>query len=127
MFNIEAIARGSMYKHVNWKAVPTENLSPSIERQFISTEQITLARFHLKKGVVVPTHQHPNEQVAYIVQGALKFTLDGRDVTVRTGEALCIAPNVPHKAEALEDTVNVDVFTPPRADWHEKKDDYLRG
>jgi quercetin dioxygenase-like cupin family protein len=116
-----------MFKHVDWKSVESETLSPSVERQYISTEQLTVARFHLKKGVVVPTHQHPNEQVAYIVRGALKFTMNGKAVTVRAGEALCIDANVPHMAEALEDTVNVDVFTPPRADWHAKKDDYLRG
>lgn len=116
-----------MFKHVNWEAIKTEQLNPSVERQYISTEQMTLARFHLKKGAVVPTHQHPNEQIANTLKGALKFMLAGKEVTVRAGETLCIPPNVPHSAEAMEDSVVLDVFTPPRVDWHDKKDDYLRG
>src|SRR5947199_1948005 len=86
----------AMFKHVDWNSVKSETLSPSVERQYISTEQMTVARFHLKKGVVVPTHQHPNEQIAYIVKGALKFTVNGKAVTVRAGETLCIDANVPH-------------------------------
>jgi quercetin dioxygenase-like cupin family protein len=116
-----------MFKHVDWNSVKPEALSPSVERRYISTEQMTVARFHLKKGVVVPTHQHPNEQIANTLSGALKFSLAGKEVTVRGGETLLIAPNVPHSAEALEDSIVLDVFTPPRADWHAQKDDYLRG
>jgi quercetin dioxygenase-like cupin family protein len=117
----------STFKHVNWEGIKPELLGPSVERKFISTKNFTIAHFNLKKGVVVPTHQHPNEQVANILHGALKFVLGGEEVTVRAGQALCIPPNLPHSAEALEDTLAIDVFTPPRADWHDKKDDYLRG
>ncbi|MCU1284961.1 MAG: Pectin degradation protein KdgF [Acidobacteriales bacterium] len=113
-------------QHLDWTSIPTETLNPQIERQFVSTEHVTVARFVLKKGVVVPTHHHPNEQIAFVVSGALKFTVDGREILVRTGEVLCIPPNVPHSAEAVEDTVDVDVFTPPRADWLAKDDAYLR-
>ena len=116
-----------MFKHVNWESIRSENLNPSIERRYISTDQMTIARFQLKKGIVVPTHQHPNEQIANTLKGALKFTLGGREVTVRAGETLLIPPNLPHSAEVMEDSVVLDVFTPPRADWHEQKDDYLRG
>ena len=116
-----------MFKLVSWKSMQGELLSPSTERKFISTENFTLAHFDLKKGVMVPTHQHANEQIANILQGALKFVLGGQEVTVSAGESLCIPPNLPHSAEALEDTIAIDVFTPPRADWHDKKDDYLRG
>ena len=116
-----------MFKHVDWASIKSETLSPSVERQYISTEQMTIARFRLKKGIVVPTHQHPNEQVANTLKGALKFTLAGKEVIVRAGETLLIPPNLPHSAEVMEDSVVLDVFTPPRADWHEQKDDYLRG
>jgi quercetin dioxygenase-like cupin family protein len=116
-----------MFKLVDWKSTKGELLGPSIERKFVSTENFTVAHFHLKKGVAVPTHQHPNEQVANVLQGALEFVLAGQTVTVSAGQSLCIPPDLPHSAEALEDTIAIDVFTPPRADWHDKKDDYLRG
>ncbi len=85
-----------------------------------------LARVLLKKGCIVPLHSHENEQLTYIVEGALKFFIDGKEIVVSAGEVLCIPSNLPHKAEALEDTVDLDVFTPPRADWINKTDDYLR-
>ncbi len=106
-----------MLKLVRWNEVVTENLNPLLERQFLSTAGLTLARFRLRKGVVVPAHSHPSEQLAYVVEGALKFTIEGREIVVRAGEVLCIPPNVPHAAEALEDTLDLDVFSPPRADW----------
>jgi quercetin dioxygenase-like cupin family protein len=86
-----------------------------------------LARVLLKKGCVVPMHSHENEQITYILEGALKFRLNGDEVVVRAGEVLCIPPHVPHEAIAVEDTVDLDVFTPPREDWINKTDAYLRG
>ncbi len=115
-----------MLKLVRWDEVATEQLSPLLERKFLSTEGITLARFLLRKGVLVPEHSHPNEQLAYVLEGALKFTLPGREIVVRAGEVLCIPPNVPHGAEALEDTLDLDVFVPARADWKANDDAYLR-
>ncbi|MFZ0287096.1 MAG: cupin domain-containing protein, partial [Terriglobales bacterium] len=88
---------------------------------------IMLARVLLKKGCIVPEHSHHNEQATYILDGALKFWIDGKEIVVRTGEVLTIPPHMPHKAEALEDTVDLDVFNPPRADWINKTDQYLRG
>jgi quercetin dioxygenase-like cupin family protein len=85
-----------------------------------------LARVLLKKGCIVPEHSHHNEQVTYILDGALKFWIDGRELVVHTGEVLCIPAHMPHKAEALEDTVDLDVFTPPRGDWISGTDQYLR-
>ena len=81
----------------------------------------------MKKGCIVPEHSHVNEQFTYILDGALKFWIDGKVIVVRSGEVLTIPPNMPHKAEAVEDTIDVDVFTPPRADWVNKDDRYLRG
>jgi len=85
-----------------------------------------LARVLMKKGAHVPLHHHHNEQVTYILEGALKFAIDGKEIVVHAGEVLCIPPHMPHEAWALEDTVDLDVFDPPREDWLNKTDDYLR-
>ena len=114
-------------KYVPWNTVELENLNPLLQRQFVVGESVMVARVLLKKGCVVPLHSHHNEQVTYILEGALKFVLKDREVTVRAGEVLCIPPNEPHEAIALEDTVDLDIFTPPREDWIAKTDAYLRG
>ena len=101
-------------------------MSPQIGRQMIVGTNIMAARVLLKKGARVPLHSHHNEQVTYVLEGALHFYIDNRELTVSAGEVLCIPPNMPHKAEALEDTVDFDVFNPPRADWMSGTDVYLR-
>ena len=120
-------ARKGELKHVAWSSIPLETLNPLLERHFVVGQDIMVARVLLKKGCVVPEHSHLNEQVTYILEGALKFWIDNREVVVHAGEVLTIPPHMPHKAEALEDTVDLDVFNPPRADWMEKTDVYLRG
>ena len=113
-------------KYVPWDSVELEHLNPLLRRQFVVGENVMIARVLLKKGCVVPRHSHHNEQVTYILEGALKFGLNDQEITVRAGEVLCIPPNVPHEAVALEDTVDLDIFTPPREDWIAKTDAYLR-
>lgn len=113
-------------RHASFAAMPIEHLNPLIERQYVSAERSMLAKLLLRKGCVVPMHHHENEQITYILEGALKFILDGEEIVVRGGEVLVIPPNVPHSAEALEDTVDLDVFSPPRADWMAGTDQYLR-
>ncbi len=112
--------------HTKWADVEMEVLSPSIDRQFIVGTNMMMARILLKKGAHVPLHHHHNEQLSYILEGALLFRVDGQEVTVRAGEVLCIPPNVPHEAHALEDTVDLDIFNPPRQDWLDRDDAYLR-
>jgi len=114
-------------KYVPWSSVELEDLNPQLKRQFVVGENVMIARVLLKKGCVVPLHSHHNEQVTYILEGALKFVLKDREVIVRAGEVLCIPPNLPHEAIAMEDTVDLDIFTPPREDWIAKTDAYLRG
>ena len=114
-------------QYVPWHTIPLEDLNPLLQRQFVFGQEIMLARVLLKKGCIVPLHTHPNEQLTYIVEGALKFYIEGKEIVVHAGEVLCIPSNMPHKAEALEDTVDLDVFTPPRADWINRTDQYLRG
>jgi len=112
-----------------WDDMPKERVSPTLERRLITGERMMLAHVYLAKGCIVPKHSHENEQLTYILEGALKFWIgedESEELTVSAGEVLHIPSNLPHKAEALVDTLDVDVFSPPRADWIAKTDDYLR-
>jgi quercetin dioxygenase-like cupin family protein len=109
-----------------WDSVEKEQLNPVCARQVIHAETLTVARLYLSKGCRVPTHSHHNEQISMIEKGALKFVLDGKDVVVKAGEVLQIPPHVPHSAEALEDSIAVDLFSPVREDWIRGDDAYLR-
>jgi len=112
-----------------WDDVPLEKVTDMLDRRLITGERMMLAHVYLKKGCIVPKHSHENEQLTYILEGALRFWIgedQKEEVVVRAGEVLHIPSNVPHKAEALEDTLDVDVFSPPRQDWLDKSDDYLR-
>ena len=112
-----------------WSDMPKESVTDQISRRLVTGDRMMLAHVYLDKGAIVPRHSHHNEQLTYILEGALRFWLgeDGaEEVVVRAGEVLHIPSNVPHKAEALEDTLDVDVFSPPRQDWLAKTDDYLR-
>lgn len=112
-----------------WTDMPKEKVNDALDRRLITGERMMLAHVYLKKGCVVPRHSHENEQLTYILEGALRFWIgedEGQELVVRGGEVLHIPSHVPHKAEALEDTLDVDVFSPPRRDWINKTDDYLR-
>jgi len=112
-----------------WDDMPKEQLTDSLARRLITGDRMMLAHVYMKKGCVIPKHSHENEQLTYILEGALRFYIgeDGKEeVTVRAGEVLHIPSNIPHKAVALEDTLDVDIFSPPRQDWLDKTDDYLR-
>ena len=113
-------------KYIPWSQVEREKLNELIEREMVVGEKVMLARVYLRKGAHVPKHYHHNEQVTYILEGALKFAIDGKEIVVHAGEVLCIPSNMPHEAWAVEDTLDLDVFTPPREDWLNKSDDYLR-
>jgi len=113
-------------KYIPWSQVEREKLNDLIDREMVVGDKLMLARVFLKKGAHVPQHHHHNEQVTYILEGALKFAIDGREIVVRAGEVLCIPSNMPHESWALEDTLDLDVFNPPREDWLNKSDDYLR-
>jgi len=112
-----------------WKDIPEEPLSDLLSRRLITGDRMMLAHVYLKKGCVVPRHSHENEQLTYILEGGLRFWIGGDEsqvIDVMAGEVLHIPSHVPHKAEALEDTLDVDIFSPPRQDWLDKTDDYLR-
>lgn len=113
-------------KHHVWSEIEEEVLSPTISRKMIAGQKGMVARIFLKKGAVVPEHHHENEQFTIILSGALEFIIEGKSIVVRPGEVLEIPSNVPHSAVALEDTDDMDIFVPPRQDWLEGRDDYLR-
>lgn len=113
-----------------WADLTPEPMNPLLTRAFITGKEAMIARIDLKKGCIVPRHSHANEQLAWIVEGALAFSLgeEGSEkrVVVRAGEVLVIPGGLPHAAEALEDTTDYDIFAPPRQDWINKEDAYLR-
>ncbi len=118
----------------NWDELPIEELTPLIGRRLIYSDKMMLAHVYLKQGAIVPAHDHINEQFTYVLSGTLRFWLGahadapGETYTdVGAGDVLVIPSNVRHRAEALEDTLDVDIFNPPRQDWIDKTDDYLRG
>ena len=116
-------------EHYSWDKMPLEKVSPLLDRRLISGERIMLAHVYLKKGCIVPSHSHDNEQMTYILEGKLRFWIGEEEkmtIDVGAGEVLTIPSNVVHKAEALADTLDVDIFSPPRQDWLEKTDSYLR-
>lgn len=113
-------------EHFAWESVPLEAMSNLISRKIITGEKAMLAQIFLKKDAVVPEHHHESEQLSYVLDGAIKFELEGRTVVVRKGEVLCIPSNVPHRVVAVEDSVGLDIFSPIRNDWLAKDDSYLR-
>jgi quercetin dioxygenase-like cupin family protein len=124
----------SSVRKQSWNDVPLEELSPLISRKLVTSERMMLAQVFLKKGAIVPAHDHHNEQFTYILSGVLRFWIGEHAdapgdtwVDVHAGEVLVIPSHVRHRAEALEDTLDVDVFDPPRQDWLDGSDAYLRG
>jgi quercetin dioxygenase-like cupin family protein len=112
-----------------WADIAREQVSPMLDRKLITGDRMMIAQVFLKKGCIVPKHSHANEQITYILEGGLRFWIgedESQVIDVMAGDVLHIPSNVPHKAEALEDTVDVDIFDPPRQDWLEKTDSYLR-
>ena len=118
-------------RHEKWDAIPRETVTDDIARRLFTGERMMLAQVYLDKGAIVPWHSHENEQLTWILSGALRFQIgeegseDVQDIVVSEGEVLYIPSNVPHRAEALEDTVDVDIFSPPREDWLAKTDTYF--
>ncbi len=111
-----------------WEDMPRERVTDALSRRLITGERMMLAQVYLDKGCIVPRHSHENEQLTYILEGSLRFWIgeDGEEeLVIRAGQVLHIPSNVPHMAEALEDTLDVDVFSPPRQDWLDGTDTYF--
>ena len=112
--------------HHRWSDIPSEQLNPSTVRKYVTADRVTIAQFELKRGGVVPRHAHENEQVSHVLTGKLQFMINGQPVVVGAGELLQIPGGVAHEVEVLEDTLVIDVFSPVRQDWIDKRDDYFR-
>ena len=109
----------------SWKDMSWEEVTDGISRKIITGVNEMIAHVHLKKDALVPEHSHVSEQISYILEGSLRFWVGGEELVVRAGEVLVIPPNVPHKALALEDTIDVDIFSPIRQDWLDHTDTYF--
>ena len=109
-----------------WDEIALEKVTEMISRKIVSGEREMLAQIYLKRGALVPIHAHDSEQMTYILQGSLRFLVDGEEIIVREGEVLHIPSWVEHQAEALDDTFSLDVFSPIRQDWLDHTDDYFR-
>ncbi|HAT38542.1 MAG TPA: cupin domain-containing protein [Gemmatimonadetes bacterium] len=122
----------SLVTHMKWDDVERESVTHDIARKLFTGKRMMLAQVFLDKGAIVPKHSHDNEQLTWVVEGALKFWLGDEGESgyeeriVSAGEVMYIPSNVPHKAEALEDTLDVDVFSPPRQDWLDGTDSYFK-
>ena len=115
--------------HHRWDQIKAESLKGTITRRLVTGEKMMIAHVYLKKGDDVPRHSHHNEQLTYILEGSLRLWFgenDEREITVNAGEVVVIPSHVPHRALAIEDTLDVDVFSPPREDWLSGTDAYLR-
>jgi quercetin dioxygenase-like cupin family protein len=112
--------------HYRWVDIPSEQINDTIARRFITGDSITVGRFELKQGGIVPSHSHANEQISIILSGVLLFRIDGVETVVKAGEMMQIPANVAHEVEVLEDTLAVDVFSPVRQDWIDKTDAYFK-
>jgi quercetin dioxygenase-like cupin family protein len=122
------MANRSGVRFFRWEDMPKEQVTHQISRRLVTGERMMLAHVYLQKGAVVPRHQHENEQLTYILEGALRFWIgedEAEEIVVGVGEVLHIPSNVWHRAEALEDTLDVDIFSPPRQDWLDRTDDYF--
>ena len=111
-----------------WDEMPKEKVTDTIDRRLITGERLMLAHVYLEKDAVVPMHEHENEQLTYVLEGGLRFWIGSKDaepIDVTAGQVLTIPSNVPHEAQALEDTLDVDVFSPPRQDWLNGTDTYF--
>jgi len=120
-------AQGKDVTKYRWADIPQEQLNPLLTRKLITGDRVMLSELVLKKGCVVPAHHHENEQVSYVIRGTLQFEVNGKEIILRNGDVLHIPSNVVHSATALEDTLDIDIFSPPRQDWLDGTDQYLRG
>ena len=119
------IADGEAFRLYRWDELPLEKVTEMVSRKIVSGTREMVAQHYMKKGALVPVHAHESEQMTYVFQGALKFLINGEEITVREGEVLHIPSWVPHQAEALDDTFEMDIFSPIRTDWLDGTDTYF--
>lgn len=118
---------GGNVKSVKWSDIPEDNLINGIKRKIVTGDKVMLGKLHFPKGSKVPAHTHESEQITNVFSGMLKFLIEGQEIIVKSGEALVIPSQIEHSAEALEETEEIDTFSPIRTDWLDGSDTYLRG
>ncbi|MBB6122296.1 cupin domain-containing protein [Sphingobium subterraneum] len=117
MTPVDSVHQLNRARHFTWKDRPEEIVLGTITRKFVTSERIMIGEVRFKKGDQVPVHSHPNEQFTHVVQGRLRFFVADAEIDVSAGELIFIPSGVDHSVHALEDTLEYDVFTPPRSDW----------
>ena len=100
-----------------WDEIALEKVTEMLSRKIVTGEREMLVQVYIKRGCLIPLHAHQSEQMTYVLQGALKFLVAGEEITVREGEVIHIPSGVAHQSEALEDTFELDVFSPIREEW----------
>ncbi len=100
-----------------WDEIALDKVTEMLSRKIVAGEREMLVQVYVKRGCLVPLHAHQSEQMTYVLQGALKFLVGGEEITVREGEVIHIPSGVAHQSEALEDTFELDVFSPIREEW----------
>ena len=118
-----------MVKKLNWDEVPTETVTPQMERKIVSGEKMMIAKMKFKDGFLVPLHSHENEQITSVISGTMRFWFGEhkeQEMELTAGDVIVIPPNLPHEALMIGDVEETDSWTPPRQDWLDGTDDYLR-
>src|SRR6201990_1230834 len=119
---LDAMPPGSVRLH-RWDEIALEKVTEMLSRKIVSGEREMLVQVYIKRGCLVPIHTHESEQMTYVLQGAIKFVVAGEEITVREGEVLLIPSGGEHQAEALQDTFELDLFSPVRSEWIGTSDD----
>ena len=114
---------------INWNNIPVDQVNEKMKRQFIYGEKIMVAKMEFEDGFTVPWHSHENEQVTEVIEGTLRFWFDDIEeehIDLTAGDSIIIPGNRRHKALMIGKVIETDTFSPPRQDWIDGSDAYLR-
>ncbi len=118
-----------MLEKLSWDTIPVEEVTPSMHRQIIAGEKMMIAKMKFKDGFEVPLHHHENEQITHVISGTIRFWFGENKeqiMDLNAGETVVIPSNLPHAAVMVGDVEEIDSWAPPRQDWLDGTDDYLR-
>ena len=118
-----------MVKKIHWDEVPTEQVTPKMQRKLVYGEKVMVAKMKFKDGFLVPLHSHVNEQVTQVLSGTIRFWFGAEKeqiVDLNAGEVVVIPSHLPHEALMIGDVEEIDTWAPIREDWLDGTDDYLR-
>lgn len=118
-----------MLNKINWNDVPSEEVTPQMHRKIVAGEKLMIAKMKFGDGFRVPLHSHENEQITEVISGTIRFWFgDNREqqMDLHAGEMVVIPPNLPHEALMIGAVEEIDHWAPPRQDWLDGTDDYLK-